>query len=53
MHQLSEVEVEIVSGGMKWEGGRMSDNFIDRRGFFSRDGSGDILWGDTFYRYFS
>ena len=53
MHQLSENEVEMISGGMKWEGGRQSENVVDRRGAISRGGSSgqDILWGDTFYRY--
>lgn len=47
MQQLNAAEIDKVSGGMKWEGERQSVNIIDRRGFFSRDGYGDILWRDT------
>jgi hypothetical protein len=51
MHQLNQHEVEMVSGGMKWEGEQMSDNVVDRRGVLSTDGNGNTLWGDTFFRY--
>jgi len=53
MQELTAIEVGAVSGGMRWEGNRMSENVIDRRGFFSRDTNGDIMWGDTFYNHVS
>ena len=53
MRELNKEEVEQCSGGMKWEGGRESDNVVDRRGFFSTNSrTGEILWGDTWNRYF-
>lgn len=52
MQTLSENEVAMVSGGMDWEGDPESMNVIDRRGAISRNAAtGEILWGDTFYRY--
>jgi len=52
MQTLNENEVAMVSGGMDWEGDRESNNVVDRRGMVSRNSAtGEILWGDTFYRY--
>ncbi len=40
MQVLSEKEIALVSGAMKWEGGRMSWNVIDRRPELYDDYSG-------------
>jgi len=50
MTELSDFEVDAVSGGYVTAGRPESTNVIDARGFFSRDSSGNILWGDTIFR---
>lgn len=53
MQFLSDTEIENVSGGMQWEGGRQSANVIDCRGngLCRNSLSGDIAWSESFDKF--
>jgi hypothetical protein len=48
MQIMTEEEIKLVSGGMKWEGNRQSDNVLDFRSgiYVNRDG---MCWNPQFF----
>ena len=50
MQILNTTEVEMVSGGLKWEGNRESTNVIDCRGLTCETSTGTD-WGRTFAQW--
>lgn len=50
MEELTDTEIEFVSGGVNWEGNRQSDNVIDcRSGWYCTNlSTGSILWSESF-----
>jgi hypothetical protein len=54
MNQLSKDEIELIAGGMDWQGGRESSNVIDcRNGYYCTNSlTGSVDWGQTSVMWF-